>query len=607
MTISEIIPCLLLAGAFSIISIHADDMSANSGSGDQALELKPDLVVTPSRRLEAIGDTLASVSVITREDIEISVAQDLFELLRLEPGVDVVRSGGPGAQVSVFLRGSNSNHVLVLVDGVRVSSANSGAYAWEQLPLNQVERVEIVRGPHASLYGSDAIGGVIQVLTRGNADPYTRVTTGSYGTSEVEGGFGFRGENSELSINAGYRKIDGFSAQNPDGFNYHPDDDGFEAANIGVKGSTHIDAGTWKYSLLAIDSETEFDQGVSDTRQWLTSVSFEGRIRQDWNYKLLGGYVNDRLDSDFIFFATGFRSNRLDLTWQNQLDISGGVLSFGLDYFRESGESRDTYDETRNNAGLFASLDRDFSHTQLQIGARLDENSEWGSEFTGHLAGGVELGQSWQLRASLGSAFRGPNLNEQFSPGFGGFFAGNPDLRPESSATAEIGLDWVQDRGGSFSAALYRTDIDDLISCTGANFQAVNIEQARPEGLELEYSFARDGWLLRANLTLQDSKDKRSGEALLRRPEEKGTVSLDRKYANGSWLGLEFFASGKRPDIGGITLDSYYLLNFRGGWAITDTLRTELRADNLLDEDYEPAFGFNSPDRSFFLSLAWMP
>ena len=192
-----------------------------------AVELKPDLVVTPSRMPEARDRTLAPVSVISREDIRQSAAQDLFELLRLQPGVDIVRTGGPGTQTSIFLRGSNSNHVLVLVDGVRVSSANTGAYAWEQLPLNQVERIEIVRGPRGSLYGSDSIGGVIHIFTRSRPEPYARVTAGSYGTAEFEGGLGFEGEYTRLSLNAGYRDVKGFSAQDENGFSYDPDDDGY--------------------------------------------------------------------------------------------------------------------------------------------------------------------------------------------------------------------------------------------------------------------------------------------------------------------------------------------------------------------------------------------
>ncbi len=235
---------------------------------------------------EPLGDALASISVITRKDIQLSVAQDLLGLLRLQPGVDIVRSGGLGAQTSVFLRGGNSNHVLVLIDGVRVSSSNTGAYTWEQLPVNQIERIEIVRGPRGSIYGSDSIGGVIQVFTRSSPDPYARLTGGSFGTVEFEGGLGYEGDRIRLSVNAGYRDADGFSAQNPDGFSHHPDDDGFEGINLGIKGSADTDFGSWHFNLLALDNESEFDQGVSDARQFVTSLEFQSSFSPRWQYQV---------------------------------------------------------------------------------------------------------------------------------------------------------------------------------------------------------------------------------------------------------------------------------------------------------------------------------
>ena len=179
MTILRILALAGLVGA-AAAPLAAEDL--------EPLELEPPLVVTPSRMPETLDRALAPVSVITRQDIRLSAAQDLFELMRLQPGVDIVRTGGPGTQTSIFLRGSNSNHVLVLIDGVRVGSANTGAYAWEQLPLNQIERIEIVRGPRGSLYGSDSIGGVIHIFTRSRPEPYARVTAGSFGTFEAEGG-----------------------------------------------------------------------------------------------------------------------------------------------------------------------------------------------------------------------------------------------------------------------------------------------------------------------------------------------------------------------------------------------------------------------------------
>jgi vitamin B12 transporter len=571
-------------------------------------ELKPNLVVTPSRMVESLSDSLASVSVITREDIDFSVAEDLFELLRLQPGVDIVRSGGPGAQTSVFLRGSNSNHVLVLIDGVRVSSANTGAYVWEQLPLNQIERVEIVRGPRGSLYGSDSIGGVIQVFTRSSPDPYARVTGGSYGTAEFEGGLGYEGENTRISINAGYRKVDGFSAQNPDGFSYHPDDDGFENTNLGVKGSTQLNSGRWQYSFLGIDSESEFDQGVSDTRQYIASLGYHGSFSENWDYQLLGGYTYEKLHSDFEFFTTDFKSSRYDFSWQNQYIFgAASKLSFGADYYREKGESLYSWDENRNNTGLFASYDHYFDRLHLQLGGRYDDNSRFGSQWTGQVALGYDIGESWQVMGSYGSAFRGPNLNEQYSPGFGGLFAGNPDLDPESSTSGELGLRWQHESIGMFSASAYRTDVKDMIAFNGELFQAININKARLEGIELEYSFSHAGWLLNANATFQSTEDRSTGESLLRRPDQKGSISLDRRFTNESWLGLEWFYSGKREDFGGITLGSYNLLNLRAGWVFSPAWQLELRGDNLTDKAYEPAYGFNAAGRSWFVSLAWKP
>lgn len=571
-------------------------------------QLKPNLVVTPSRTAEPLEQSLAAVSVITRADIDLSLAPDLFELLRLQPGVDIVRSGGPGSQTSIFLRGSNSNHVLVLIDGVRVSSSNTGSYGWEQLPVNQIERVEIVRGPRGSLYGSDSIGGVIAVFTRGDPDPWARLTGGSYGSREAAGGAGFRGERSRLSINAGIREVDGFSAQNPDGFSYHPDADGFKSINLGIKGSSERDYGRWTYSLLALDNESDFDQGVSQTRQLISSLGFHGSISSSWDYDLKAGYVDDELESDFGFFSSSFHSERHELGWQNRFyPAAGGRLGFGLDYYTEQGRADGSWDESRHNVGAFGAYDRDLGAWRLEISGRLDENSRFGSRLTAQAALGYDINESLQIRGSYGTAFRGPNFNEQFSPGFGGLFAGNPELDPESSDSGELGLRWQHDKAGVFTVSVYRTDTDNLIAFNGPFFQAINVAEARQEGLELEYRRATTAWQWSVNATLQDTEDRQTGRSLLRRPDEKGSVTLDRRFTDGSWVGLEWFVSGRREDFGGVTLEGYSVLSLRAGWAFMPAWRFEVRADNLTDDDYEPAFGFNAPGRSLYLSLSWQP
>jgi len=593
--------CPLLLAAFVVSCPAAAD-------DEDAFELKPNLVVTPSRAAEPIDETLTSVSVITRDDISRSAAEDLVELLRLQPGVDIVRTGGPGAQTSIFLRGANSNHVLVLIDGVRVGSANTGAYAWEQLPLNQVERVEIVRGPRGSLYGSDSIGGVIQVFTRSDPAPYARVTAGSFGTAEFEGGWGHQGKGSQFSINAGFRDVDGFSAQNPYGFSYHPDNDGVRAANLGIKGSAGADYGRWDYSLLALDTESEFDQGHSDARQYIASIGFTGYLRPSWDYQLSGGYIEDSLFSDFEYFTTDFDSRRLQFSWQNHVALSSdGQVSFGLDYYRESGKSADSWNRNRDNSGVFASYDQRFGRVHAQLGGRFDDNSRFGGEATGQVALGFDITEAWKLTGSYGSAFRGPNLSEQYSPGVGGLFAGNPDLDPESSTSGEIALHFRHALAGHFSATYYRTDVDSLIAFNGPNYQAINIDRARLHGLELEYVLNRGGWLLKTNATLQDTEDLATGQPLLRRPDRKASATLDYRFSNGSWAGLEWVYAGEREDFGGITLDAYQIFSLRAGWNFLPDWRLELRGENLTDERYEPAYGFDGAGRSWFVSLGWFP
>ncbi len=565
------------------------------------------MVVTASRLAESQDQALASVSIIDHRAIELSAAEDLLELLRLEAGVDIVRSGPAGAQTSVFMRGTNSNHTLVLIDGVRVSSTNTGAFGWENLPLNQVQRIEIVRGPRASVYGSDAIGGVIQIFTRTDDSPHLRVTGGSFGSVEASGGLGWRSENNRINLAAGYRDSDGFSAQNPAGFSFDPDDDGHENQNLLLNGNSAWRSGSLGYSLLLATTETEFDQGISDADQRLASISYRSDPQSSWHYQIQLGYADDELDSDFGFFSTAFESNRLDLGWHNQYRLNADLhLLFGLDYYDESGSNGTGYDESRDNAGLYLGVKRNTAGHDFEASLRYDDNSEFGSEVTGQLAWGYQLSGQWRIFASYGEAFRAPNLNEQFSPGFGGLFAGNPDLQPEFSDSLELGLNWTPAGNQSLSVNLYQTDIDNLIAFNGADFQAININRASIDGVELQWAYRPANWRIKTSVTYQDTEDESNGLALLRRPEYKAAANVQRLLANGGWIGGELFYSDSRRDLGG-DLDSYQLLNLTAGWPVGDHWQLEARIENLLDEDYQPAIGFNAMDRAAFASLHWRP
>jgi vitamin B12 transporter len=565
------------------------------------------MVVTASRGEEALSEALVAISVITSEDIQLSQAEDLTDLLRLEAGVDVVRSGSAGAQTSVFMRGTNSNHTLVLVDGVRVSSANSGAALWEHLPLNQIERIEIVRGPRAGVYGSDAMGGVIQIFTNDDTQSSVRITGGSFGSSEITANVGYERENGFVSLGIGARSSDGQSAQNIDGYSYDPDDDGYDNQNLLLSGGWNGSHGEWSFGILAIDADIEFDQGVSTASQEVASLGFASESENGWQQQYQFGYAGDDIVSDFGFFTSAFESGRWDASWQNQLMVGTRTnLVFGVDYYREEGKNDSAYDESRNNTGLYTGMRTSRQGHDFEASLRYDDNSEFGSEFTGQLAWGTELGETTRLIASYGTAFRAPNLSEQFSPGFGGFFAGNPDLQPESSTSVEIGLRWQPDSAHQASFNVYMTDVEDLIVFSGRDFQAININEAEIRGVELGYQWRTAAWKFTGNMTFQDTEDRSTGNSLLRRPDEKLALGLDRIFANGSWLGAEFFYSGTRADFGA-SLKSYQLFNIRAGLPLTDKWQLEARLENALDEAYQPAQGFNGMGRAGFLSLSWQP
>ncbi|NIM69358.1 MAG: TonB-dependent receptor [Xanthomonadales bacterium] len=574
---------------------------------EQPAVLEPELVVTASRSAREPGEVMAFISVITLEDIRRSLAEDLLELLRLQPGIDIVRTGGPGGQTSVFMRGTNSNHALVLIDGVRVASNNTGGYAWEQLPINQIDRIEIIRGPRASLYGSDAIGGIIRIFTRQSATPELRLTAGSFSSGEVEAAWGYETARSGLSIGGGYRDVGGFSAQNDGGFSYHPDDDGLRAANLSLNGAREFGEGTLAYRALATRNRTDFDQGRSRGEQYIASLAWSATARPGWNYQLQAGYVDDSLESDFGFFTTGFDSRRLDLQWQNQLELRAGQLGFGVDHVDDTGRAQGSYAGDRRNTGAYLLLEQPYRRSRLQLSGRFDRNSEFGIEFTYQAALALDVGAQGKLMGLYGTAFRAPNLNELLSPGFDGLFAGNPDLQPETARSLELLYQQPLGGGSRIVVSAWHTEVDGLIAFAGERFRAVNIDRAELRGVELDLQAARGPWRFKASVTWQESRDRSSRQALLRRPEEKAAFSVDRRLGGRAWLGADWFVSGPRDDIGGQRLPGYGIFSLRGGLDLTHRLALEIRLDNAFDRDYEPVIGFNSAGRAGFVSLRWEP
>ena len=573
---------------------------------------QPDVVVSASRIEQTIDSTLADVSVIDRDQIDASAARDVSDLLRLQAGIDIARTGGPGSQATVFLRGTNNNHLLVLVDGVRVASLNTGAYAFEQLPLDLVERIEIVRGPRASFWGSDAIGGVIQIFTRKLEGPRISAGYGSYADAGAALGYGHWTDAGGFSAQIGARHADGFKSQNENGFNPSPSDDGLHKRNLALRGGMTLGEQDVSAVLSRSQGEVEFSGGSSNVVEQAANVSLHGALGEGWQHRLDIGSSREDLATP-AYFAR-FQSRRTSLAWQNQFQLGNAQsLTAGIDHNQERGGSFDTfsgtptYREDRRNTGVYGGWQGSVAALDGELSLRHDDNSVFGSANTGSVAMGWRFSPAARAYFSHGQGFRGPTLNEQYSPGFGGFYAGNPDLEPERSRSTELGLEFTPMPNQRFTASLYSTRIRNLITFSGPMNRAENTQRARIDGSELAYTGNSGAWLWSANATFQNPRNQDTGTQLLRRAKLKANLVLERDLGAGIRLGGELVHAGKRDDVGGIQLPSYNLFNLRASWRFARDWRLSGRIENLTNRDYELVHGYNTPGRSGFVDVVWQP
>lgn len=567
---------------------------------------QPEVVVTATRTPIAQDTALASISVIDRAAIEQSGSSDLLTLLRTQAGVDIVRGGGLGQQASVFVRGSNANHVLVLVDGVRVAAATTGGYAWEQLPLAQIERIEIVRGPRAALFGSDAIGGVIQIFTRRANGPSAAVGVASHDTWSGEAAFGSRGASGGFGLRASLIDSAGFSAQNPEGFSFDPDRDGYRQRTLAADG-------VWIGEQLRLDgqlqygeNDVEFDQGETAQDALTASLALAGGGTDPWQVTL----ANRRENLDTAAFFSRFETRRIGLEAQRAQRVgTRGEWLYGVSLVDDDGRSINTfdgsaqYDDQRQQRAAFSSWRDGRGALDWELGARHDRYDSFGGETSLQAASGWRIEGGPRLRASVGEGFRAPTLNELYSPGFSGLFAGNPDLGPERSRALELGADWHGERV-NFTLSAYRNQVRGLIDFSGGDtFQAINIRRALLRGVELEASMPLGDWRLAGNLGWQQSRDADTDAALLRRPARKASLSIERGLGHGRF-GLDLHAVSGRPDFSAV-LPGYAVLGGWLRWPLADALRLDLRLDNVFDRDYTLVRGFNTAGATASLQLHW--
>lgn len=585
-----------------------------------ATDTLDEIVVTATRTAQSADAALASVSVITRQDIARLQAQSLPEVLRGVAGLTISNNGGEGKATSVFLRGTNADHVLVMVDGVKIGSATTGTTSFHDIPVAQIERIEIVRGPRTSLYGSEAIGGVIQIFTRkggGALTPSFSVTAGSYGTVNSALGLSGGGEQGWFNAKLNQHSTTGFNACRGSlvagCFTNEPDNDGYRNLSLGLNGGYRFDNGmVADAQVLRANSNNKFDGSSVNEAEGVQQVlggSLKFAPMQAWNMTLRAGSSQD--DSNNFknsLFKTRFNTQRDSLSWQNDFAVNANqLLTAGLDYQNDRVDSTTAYTRTtRDNRALFGQYQGNFGMHSLQASMRHDDNQQFGEHSTGGLGYGYAVNDAMRLTASYGTAFKAPTFNQLYYPGFG-----SATLRPELSRSVEVG---VAGHGtfGKWSLNAYQTDITDLIGFD-AFFLPVNINAARLKGLEGQLKMQLADCDINSTLTLQDPRQTsgtNQGKLLNRRATEAMRIEVAHDFGVYR-LATSLYAEGRRFDDLANTstkrLGGYGLLDVRAEYRVAPDWLVQGRIDNFLDKQYETAQFFNQARRALYFTLNYQP
>lgn len=421
------------------------------------------IVVTATRQATRSNELLSDVSVITREEIEQAGQSTVEELLARQPGIEYITNGGPGTSSNIFIRGANADHTLVLVDGQRINSVSSGTASFSRLPLAQIERIEILRGPASSLYGADAIGGVIQIFTRRGEGPARFNASAGFGTNntnELSAGVSGGTDVVSYSLQAGYYGTAGFNAiRNPANFSFNADHDGYRNQNASASLAFRPAPGhEFGLNLFNSDGVSGFDNGPGDASNKESISSFSAysrnRLASTWTSTLRAGRTTDDATSRTTGNPDGlFRTDQDQLSWQNDIKLPVGQALLAAEYMKQQLSSSTSFTLTeRTVRSLLAGWNGSLGDHRLQFNARRDDNSQFGDKTTGFAGYGYQFTPNLRAHASYGTAFKAPTFNQLYFPNiFGAIYAGNPNLRPEFARNREIGLDWEK-TGRRFSA-----------------------------------------------------------------------------------------------------------------------------------------------------------
>nr|WP_315492059.1 TonB-dependent receptor [uncultured Pseudomonas sp.] len=625
--------------ALPLLLLPTADLLADTR--DAALKL-PDVVISANRQVQARNDSSAANTVFTRDDIDRLQPSSLTDLLSRVPGVQVARTGGRGSLPGIFIRGTKSAQSLVLVDGQRIANSTSGDSGLQYLNIDQIERVEVLRGSRSVIYGSDAIGGVIQVFTRRNAgpglQPRLKLGFGSHNTWERSLGLSGGDERTRFNLGASLDDTAGIDWSHTS-FPSDRDHDAYRnkslSLNLSHEFSDELEVG---FNLLDSRGKSEYDNSFgrydfatgqsvgqkpyTDYTVSSASAYIDAQLNEAWQTRVeLGHSENrdtkrDKLSTDFSVFNT----YRDSINWQNDLTLDQqNSLILGGDWYEDRFHGSTTLSEnSRWNRAAFIQHRFKGEWFSTELGLRRDQNQQFGGQnsWSGTLT--LPVNSENDVLLSYSEGFRAPTFNDLYYPNENGFISSNPDLKPETSRSYEVQWRSQLSDVSRLEASLYRTDIKDAIIYD--NSGPHNVATARINGFEAALKQELFGWQGNLGLSIIDPRDRNSGHTLARRARRTLNLDLDRQFEQLS-LGASWQAISNSYDAedNKHRLSGYYLLGLRSGWALNREVALSLKVDNLLDRRYtrawysydDPNFENNQPyreeGRTWMLGVTWTP
>jgi len=622
-----------LRAALALSLLPATEVLADTFERDQALKL-PDVVISANRQVEARNDSSAANTVFTRDDIDRLQPNSVTDLLSRVPGVQVAPLGGRGSLPGIYIRGTQSAQSLVLVDGQRIGNATSGDSNLQRLNINQIERVEVLRGSRSVIYGADAVGGVIQIFTRRGNEPglQPRLHLGIGSHQTWERSLGLSGGDQQTRFNLG-ASLDDSAGTNRTHESYASDRDDDANRNRSLSLSLgHVLNDDWETGLNLLDNrgKSEYDnpfgrfdpstfeslpqQPYSDFAVSSFSAYLDGRANEAWKSRLELAHSENRENTfdKLSDVREVFNTYRDSITWQNDVTLDArNSLILGGDGYQDRVNSSTPFDEdSRWNRAVFIQHRFQGDTFSTELGLRRDQNQQFGGQnsWSGTLT--LPMNPDNELLLSYSESFRAPTFNDLYYPDFS-----NPDLTPETARSYE--LQWRSQLNDSarLEASLYRTDLEDAI-IFGSNSRPQNVASARINGFEAALKQELFGWHGNLGLAIIDPRDRDSGHTLARRARRTLSLDLDRQFDRLD-LGATWQAVSSSYDDGNNrnALGGYALLGLRGSWALTPEVKLEMKVDNLLDKGYSRAlyshegaqYGYREEGRSWLFGVTWTP